>query len=265
MKTTLILLGQMMCRRGGGRDIDLAQIRALRPTNSNITLAQYLKLTNAGTVAASKYLEKIRPGKFSIEDLGHAHKLILGGVYDWAGSFRTDPIGDLYTSTPFPGADVSSIPREATLLMEQYHEMSRNPDVLSIFSAVSFLDVRLNLIRPFEDANNRLAMVAVWSQLKARIDGIRIADIKLARHKTALQACADSGNLTPVINFYLETLGCPALDLPVLSPFTLKPFLDITHRGTVSFLDQSRNTEWRHRIGPPEPPPDFDIASHLSL
>ena len=149
-----------------------------------------------------------RTHRFTSSDICRMHKVWLGEIYAWAGSYRQVKIGKGAFSFAFP----AQIPKLMSGLDEdslRRHTPCGSGSKERIVQALSEVHVELLLIHPFREGNGRLARVlATLMALQAGLPPPDFRSIKGKRKQeyfSAVRAGMDR-NYTPMAEVFSEVL-----------------------------------------------------------
>ena len=180
------------------------------------SLEVYEARVRTGMLHAACFLRSGNPiGGLSIEDMRVAHRLSFEGVHPWAGFFRKPE--DHATFSGLVAADPQRIEDELSLALRQMNELAQ----LYPLEAIAFFHMRYERIHPHRDGNGRLGRLiaaeqvyhvwqrqVMWEDRTAYFDALR---------------AGNKGNLTPLINYFLQYLGEEPASYPIFSPFRIAP------------------------------------------
>jgi cell filamentation protein len=149
--------------------------------------------------------------RFTPADIRRLHRMWLGGIYPWAGNYRTLNIA----KGGFQFAHAPLIPRVMTTLgkegLRRHTPCGRAPDV-SVARSLAEVHAELIRIHPFRDGNGRIArLMAVLMARQAGINPLRLSILAGRGKRTYVQAiqAAMSRDYAP-----LESLFSSAIDGP---------------------------------------------------
>jgi cell filamentation protein len=146
--------------------------------------------------------------RFTADDICRMHRLWLGGIYAWAGTYRQVNV----SKDGFPFAAAGRVPA----LMEDFSRKAlarrtpcRAADREEITSALAETHVELVLIHPFREGNGRIARVL--ATLMALQAGLPLLDFSLIadRAKNAYFAAVQAGmdrNYEPMARLFAEII-----------------------------------------------------------
>jgi cell filamentation protein len=149
--------------------------------------------------------------RFTPSDIRRLHRMWLGQIYPWAGSYRTLNIG----KGGFQFAHAPLIPRLMTILGKEVlrrHTPCGRAAEVSVARSLAEVHAELILIHPFRDGNGRLArLLAVLMARQAGLNPLRLSALAGEAKRTYVQAihAAMSRDYAP-----LETLFSSAIDGP---------------------------------------------------
>jgi cell filamentation protein len=148
--------------------------------------------------------------RYTLTDIRRLHRMWLGDIYPWAGSYRTVNIG----KGVFQFAHAPLIPRLMSVFSKEVlrrHTPCGAADV-TVARSLAEVHAELILIHPFRDGNGRLArLVALLMASQAGINPLRLSLLAGTGKRTYVQAihAAMSRDYAP-----LESLFSSAIDGP---------------------------------------------------
>lgn len=190
-----------------------------------------------------KNLSVINP--LSIDDFLNAHKILMKGLIDHNGKWRTGGVG------VFKGSEVAHVAPRAKrvpLLMENLFEfLKRNKDITWLLKACIF-HYELEFIHPFLDGNGRMGRL--WQQLiLMKEDSVfEFIPIEVLIKKNqdeyyqVLAACDKLGDSTLFIEFSLDQI---LVSLKHYNKSTLAPARDANSR--LLYAKEKMTQEWFSR------------------
>jgi cell filamentation protein len=173
------------------REMEVAETQAL-----SVTQAAALKMYGADH-------------RFTSADVRRLHRMWLGEIYPWAGSYRNVNIG----KRGLQFAHAPLIPRLMAVLSKELlrrHTPCGAAANIAIARSLAEVHAELILIHPFRDGNGRLArLLAVLMARQAGINPLRLSALAGGGKRTYVQAihAAMSRDYVP-----LETLFAAAID-----------------------------------------------------
>lgn len=121
-----------------------------------------------------------RTHRFTATDICQMHKIWLGGIYEWAGSYRQVKIGKGSFSFAFP-AQIPKLMDELEAGPLRKHTPCSSKSRGRIVRALAEVHVELLLIHPFREGNGRLARAL--ATLMALQAGLPPLDFRLIKGK----------------------------------------------------------------------------------
>lgn len=157
-------------------------------------------------------LQMYGPGhRFTLIDIRRLHRMWLGGIYPWAGNYRTVNMG----KGGFQFAHAPLIPRLMAVFSKEVlrrHTPCGVAGDVAVARSLAEVHAELILIHPFRDGNGRLArLLAVLMARQAGVNPLRLSALAGGGKRTYVQAihAAMSRDYAP-----LESLFSSALDGP---------------------------------------------------
>lgn len=188
-----------------GNTLSLDQVTAILE-NKRVagTKKDILEVQNA--IAVYKQLDQLNP--YSIDSFREAHGILMRGLIDAAGEFRSKAVGIA------KGSEISHIAPSGEMLKPLLHELfdylKNDDDLILIKSCVFHYEVEF--IHPFMDGNGRMGRL--WQTLILRerypiFEFLPIESLIKTRQVEYYEAIEESdkaGNSTQFIEFMLEVI-----------------------------------------------------------
>jgi len=165
-----------------------------RTTISGKSLREHLEARNHPK--AIEYIERMAKRGLKEQDILSVHQIIMKGIDDEAGKYRTAEIR-------IAGADFVPPPAyEVPFLIKELVDWhNQNPDELRPVELASVFHHRFVHIHPFHDGNGRIARLLMNLTLtRARYPTSTILNIDRKKYYDTLKK-ADNGNLAPFAGF----------------------------------------------------------------
>lgn len=156
--------------------------------------------------AAYEQLNRLQPS--SVEDLLQAHGILMAGLLDGAGQFRTGKVG-IYRDT----ALVHMAPpakRVPSLVRELFNWLARGEVPLLVASCVFHYE--FEFIHPFTDGNGRMGrlwqtlILSRWKPLLAYLPVETVIHEQQAAYYQALADADSATEATPFVTYMLQAL-----------------------------------------------------------
>ncbi|MFH0848936.1 MAG: Fic family protein [archaeon] len=163
-------------------------------TIANKSLREHLEVKNHPK--AIKYIERIKDKSLKEEHILSLHQIIMKGIENEAGRYRTAEVRIAGASfVPPPAYDVPH------LVKESIHWHNTNPDELRPIELAAILHHRFVHIHPFHDGNGRVGRLLM--NLGLMHSGYPIAMILNVDRKKYYDTLrrADNGDSAPLVNF----------------------------------------------------------------
>lgn len=147
---------------------------------------------------------------YSIDDLLKAHGVMMKGINDEAGNFRTRPVGVVDSGT---GRIIhfGTLPDYVPNAVGELLDWAKNTDVHMLVKSCVF-HYEFELIHPFADGNGRMGrlwhtlMLSKWNPLFAWLPIESMIHDKQAEYYTTINNCNNAGNSTEFIAFMLGVI-----------------------------------------------------------
>ena len=192
------------------------QVQQTGLLNEINSFEKYERTYANGLILARQCLERLDNLDLPSPDLLRlTHYLIFKEVHPWAGSFRQ--IGQVDAPGARFAVETQRIEPELLLAARQAASLLEYPIV-----ACAFFHLRFEAIHPFRDGNGRTGRTILAAQIYSRWQ----EDLVWQRepYLAALHA-GMAGDLTPLINYLLDSLGHTdqQLQFPYYSPYRIAP------------------------------------------
>jgi len=166
---------------------------------------EILEVKNA--FEAYKLLEKINP--YDMKDMLKIHSIMMDGLMDDSGKFRTKNVGVFDGDKPI---HVAPPPANVHSLVEMLFQWLKTDKINELIKA-SIFHYEFEVIHPFNDGNGRLgrfmqtALLAKWKPIFTYIPVESIIKDKQQEYYTAFRQCsADNGSSNHFVTFMLKVI-----------------------------------------------------------
>lgn len=205
-----------------GNTLDEAQVTAILENKRVLALEKdILEIKNA--IAAYGRLRTFRPNY--IADLLEAHKVLMWGLVDRPGEFRTQNVGILKGSqvkqVAPPGNSVKA-------LMNALFSYLQHADELPLIKSCAF-HYEIEFIHPFMDGNGRIGrfwQTLILTKAYPVFEFLPVENLikqNESAYYQALEVCDKAGECTVFIEFMLEIILQALTDLSEVRPPALGP------------------------------------------
>lgn len=152
-------------------------------------------------------MDKLNP--YSIDDLLKAHSIMVKGLVNEAGEFRSRPVGIVDGDgnvLPF-----GTLPQYVPQLVKELLEWTETSDIHVLIKSCVF-HYELELIHPFSDGNGRVGrlwhtlLLSKWNSLFAWLPIESIIHNNQAKYYDAINTSNSNGNSTVFIEFMLSVI-----------------------------------------------------------
>ena len=183
-------------------------------------------------------MEELNP--YSVDDLLSAHSVMMKGLRDDAGEFRSRHVGvvDSQGNVLHFGTLPEYVPQLITELLE-WTEHDENP--LLIKSCVFHYE--FELIHPFSDGNGRIGrlwqtlLLSKWNPLFAWVPVESIIHDRQSDYYRAINNANNAADSTCFIEFMLSAIKDAILEVAAL-PSKVKPIAESREQTILDFLSQ---------------------------
>ena len=183
-------------------------------------------------------LDELNP--YSIDDLLTAHAVMVRGLRDDAGEFRSRPVGvvDSHGKILHFGTLPAYVPQLVEELLD-WTEHDENP--LLIKSCVFHYE--FELIHPFSDGNGRVGrlwhtlLLSKWNPLFAWVPVESIIHNKQSEYYRAINNANNAADSTYFIEFMLSAIKDALLEVAA-QPSKVKPIAESREQTILDFLSQ---------------------------
>ncbi len=210
--------GKQICQRkpssSGVREP--GAISNVPPNSAGITdglsLVRYEAMVTSVTIPFALARLKNHNGKWGLNDLRIAHRVVFGPVYDWAGKLRTINMRKKHVFT-----DKEKIEAKSKEVFSAFHNQhALNGDIAAGLSALSdskFTDAfaslynELNIIHPFREGNGRslkTLLTAMARQAGRDFDWTKISERKWDFDSACIEAA--DGNISKLNAIFATVL-----------------------------------------------------------
>ena len=176
---------------------------------------------------------------YSIDDLLAAHSVMVRGLCDDAGEFRSRPVGvvDSHGNILHFGTLPAYVPQLVAELLE-WTEQDDNP--LLIKSCVFHYE--FELIHPFSDGNGRVGrlwhtlLLSKWNPLFAWVPVESIIHDRQSEYYQAINESNQTADSTKFIEFMLSAIKSALLEVGVTTP--IKPKAEAREQAVINYLSE---------------------------
>jgi len=184
-------------------------------------------------------MEELNP--YSVDDLLSAHSVMMKGLRDDAGEFRSRPVGvvDSQGNVLHFGTLPAYVPQLITELLE-WTEHDENP--LLIKSCVFHYE--FELIHPFSDGNGRIGrlwqtlLLSKWNPLFAWVPVESIIHDRQSEYYRAINESNQAADSTRFIEFMLSAIKSALLEVADTSQLPSKPKTEIREQAVLGYLSK---------------------------
>ena len=184
-------------------------------------------------------MEEFNP--YSVDDLLSAHSVMMKGLRDDAGEFRSRPVGvvDSQGNVLHFGTLPAYVPQLITELLE-WTEHDENP--LLIKSCVFHYE--FELIHPFSDGNGRIGrlwqtlLLSKWNPLFAWVPVESIIHDRQSEYYLAINESNQAADSTKFIEFMLSAIKSALLEVADTSQLPSKPKTEIREQAVLGYLSK---------------------------
>lgn len=152
-------------------------------------------------------MDKLNP--YSIDDLLKAHRIMVKGLVNEAGEFRSRPVGIVDGDGNV--LHFGTLPQYVPKLVEELLEWTEKSDVHMLIKSCVF-HYEFELIHPFSDGNGRIGrlwhtlLLSRWNSLFAWLPIESIIHDNQAKYYDAINISNSNGNSTVFIEFMLSVI-----------------------------------------------------------
>ena len=152
-------------------------------------------------------MDKLNP--YSIDDLLKAHSIMVKGLVNEAGEFRSRPVGIVDGDGNV--LHFGTLPQYVPKLVEELLEWTEKSDVHMLIKSCVF-HYEFELIHPFSDGNGRIGrlwhtlLLSKWNSLFAWLPIESIIHDNQAKYYDAINRSNSNGNSTVFIEFMLSAI-----------------------------------------------------------
>lgn len=152
-------------------------------------------------------MDKLNP--YSIGDLLKAHRIMVKGLINEAGEFRSRPVGVVDGSGNV--LHFGTLPQYVPKLVQELLEWTEKSDVHMLIKSCVF-HYEFELIHPFSDGNGRIGrlwhtlLLSKWNSLFAWLPIESIIHDNQAKYYDAINLSNSNGNSTVFIEFMLSVI-----------------------------------------------------------
>lgn len=152
-------------------------------------------------------MDKLNP--YSIDDLLKAHRIMVKGLVNEAGEFRSRPVGIVDGDGNV--LHFGTLPQYVPKLVEELLEWTEKSDVHMLIKSCVF-HYEFELIHPFSDGNGRIGrlwhtlLLSRWNSLFAWLPIESIIHDNQAKYYDAINMSNSNGNSTVFIEFMLSVI-----------------------------------------------------------
>lgn len=152
-------------------------------------------------------MDKLNP--YSIDDLLKAHRIMVKGLVNKAGEFRSRPVGIVDGDGNV--LHFGTLPQYVPKLVQELLEWTEKSDVHMLIKSCVF-HYEFELIHPFSDGNGRIGrlwhtlLLSKWNSLFAWLPIESIIHNNQAKYYDAINLSNSNGNSTVFIEFMLSVI-----------------------------------------------------------
>lgn len=160
-----------------------------------------------------EHLEKLDP--YSVDDLLSAHGVMMRGLVDEAGEFRSRPVGVVDQEGRV--LHFGTLPPYVPQLMSELLEWTKSSDVHMLIRSCVF-HYEFELIHPFSDGNGRMGrlwhtlLLSKWNPVFAWLPVESIIHDRQQEYYGAINASNDAGESTVFIEFMLSAIKASLME-----------------------------------------------------
>lgn len=160
-----------------------------------------------------EHLDQLDP--YSVDDLLKAHGIMLRGLIDEAGVFRSRPVGVVDREGQI--LHFGTLPRYVPDLVAELMDWVKNSDVHMLIRSCVF-HYELELIHPFADGNGRIGrlwhtlLLSKWNPAFAWLPVESAVYAHQDEYYAAINASNDAGESTAFIEFMLTAIKTSLMD-----------------------------------------------------
>ena len=184
-------------------------------------------------------MEELNP--YSVDDLLSAHSVMMKGLRDDAGEFRSRPVGvvDSQGNILHFGTLPAYVPQLVSDLLD-WTEHDENP--MLIKSCVFHYE--FELIHPFSDGNGRIGrlwqtlMLSKWNPLFAWVPIESIIHDRQSEYYQAINESNQAADSTSFIEFMLSAIKSALLEVADVSQLPVKPKTEIREQAILGYLSK---------------------------
>lgn len=152
-------------------------------------------------------MDKLNP--YSIDDLLKAHRIMVKGLVNEAGEFRSRPVGIVDGDGNV--LHFGTLPQYVPKLVQELLEWTETSDIHMLIKSCVF-HYEFELIHPFSDGNGRIGrlwhtlLLSKWNSLFAWLPIESIIHDNQAKYYDAINISNNNGNSTVFIEFMLSVI-----------------------------------------------------------
>ena len=191
-----------------------------------------------------EHLERLDP--YSSEDLLRAHGVMMRGLVEEAGEFRSRPVGIVDSEGNI--LHFGTLPAYVPGLVEELMEWTKNSDLPMLIKSCVF-HYEFELIHPFADGNGRMGrlwhtlLLSKWNPLFAWLPVESIIHDRQREYYDAINASNAAGDSTRFIEFMLSAIQSSLMEAVSMRDETMDEM-----SGELSLAADSRWNQVKHYL-----------------
>lgn len=185
-----------------------------------------------------EYMDKLNP--YSIDDLLKAHSIMVKGLVDEAGAFRSRPVGIVDSGGPV--LHFGTLPQYVPQLVQELLDWTKASDIHILIKSCVF-HYEFELIHPFADGNGRIGrlwhtlLLSKWNPMFAWLPIESIIHDNQAEYYNAINVSNNNGNSTVFIEFMLFVIKQALQEAANIANVSVKNKSDLRWTSISEFLD----------------------------
>ena len=183
-------------------------------------------------------LDELNP--YSIDDLLTAHAVMVRGLRDDAGEFRSRPVGVVDSQGNI--LHFGTLPAYVPQLVEELLDWTENDETPLLIKSCVF-HYEFELIHPFSDGNGRIGMLwhtlllSKWHQLFAWVAVESIIHDRQSEYYQAINNANNAADSTCFIEFMLSAIKDALLEVTA-QPSEVKPKAETREQAILDYLSK---------------------------
>ena len=183
-------------------------------------------------------LDELNP--YSIDDLLTAHAVMVRGLRDDAGEFRSRPVGVVDSQGNI--LHFGTLPAYVPQLVEELLDWTENDETPLLIKSCVF-HYEFELIHPFSDGNGRIGMLwhtlllSKWHPLFAWVPVESIIHDRQSEYYRAINNANNSADSTCFIEFMLSAIKDALLEVAA-QPSKVKPKAEVREQAILEYLSE---------------------------